>query len=168
MWWSKALTVLALAGCGFTPVHGPGGIARGLRGEISVAPPRDPAGYVLVRRLEDRLGRGTSPLYALDTEITLEDEGLGVTPEQEITRIQIEGKLGYTLTEIATGTVIDRGVVSSFTGYSAPVFSVDRNSIAGNSVTVRAAREDALERLLTILADQLTARLLAMAPEWRR
>lgn len=168
MWWSRTLAILALAGCGFTPVYGPGGAAYGLRGQIAVAPPRDPAGYVLVRRLEDRLGRGASPLYALDAEITLDDEGLGITPEQEITRIQIEGDLAYTVTEIATGTVVDRGVVSSFTGYSAPVFSVDRNSIAGNSVTVRAAREDAVERLVTILADQLAARLLATAPEWRR
>ena len=168
MWWSRALAVLALAGCGFTPVYGPGGIAHGLRGEIAVAPPRDPAGYVLVRRLEDRLGRAPSPLYALDAEVVLDAEGLGITPEQEITRIQIEGELAYTLTEIATGTVIDRGVVSSFTGYSAPVFSAERNSIAGNSVTVRAAREDAVERLMTILADQLTARLIATAPEWRR
>lgn len=168
MWWSRTLAILTLAGCGFTPIYGPGGTARGLRGEIAVAPPRDPAGYILVRRLEDRLGRGASPLYALDAEITLDDEGLGITPEQEITRIQVEGTLAYTMTDMATGIVVDRGVVSSFTGYSAPVFSVDRNSIAGNSVTVRAAREDAVERLVTILADQLTDRLLATAPEWRQ
>lgn len=167
MWWSRTLAILTLTGCGFTPLYGPGGVARGMRGEIAVAPPRDPAGYVLVQRLEDRIGRGASPLYALDAEITLDDEGLGVTPEQEITRIQIEGILDYTLTDIATGIVVDRGAVSSFTGYSAPVFSVARNSIAGNSVTVRAARQDAVERLVTILADQLTARLLATAPEWR-
>lgn len=168
MWWSRALAILALAGCGFTPVYGPGGAAEGLRGRIEVAPPADPTGYVLVRRLEDRLGRGTAPLYALDAQLRLDDEGLGITPEQEITRIQVEGELAYTLTEIATGRVIDRGVMSSFTGYSAPVFSAERSSIAGNSVTVRAAREDAVERLVTILADQLITQLIATAPEWQR
>ncbi len=171
MWWSRsamAAAILALAACGFTPVYGPGGVAEGLRGDIAVAPPRDPAAYALVRQLEERLGTGGSALYALDASVALDQDGLGVTPDQEITRIQIQGRLDYTLTDIESGALLDSGTVSSFTAYSAPVFSVDRNSIAGNSVTVRAAREDATERLMVILADQLTSRLLATAPRWRQ
>lgn len=171
MWWFRAgpaAAILALAACGFTPVYGPGGVAEGLRGQIAVEPPRDPASYALVRALEGRLGDGQAPLYALDAAVALDQEGLGVTPDQEITRIQVAGQLDYTLTDIETGALLDRGSVSSFTAYSAPVFSVDRNSIAGNSVTVRAAREDAVERLMVILADQLTSRLIATAPRWRQ
>ena len=164
-----ALGISGLAACGFTPVYGPGGIADGLTGQIAIDPPSDEAGYLLVRHLEERLGRasGSAP-YLLSADITLDEEELGITPEQEITRIRLVGALGYTLTDVADGTVLQTGTVTNFTSYSAPVFNANRRSIAGNPVTIRAAERDAVSRLMTILADQLTARILASSGEWRR
>ncbi|PZX18855.1 LPS-assembly lipoprotein [Palleronia aestuarii] len=167
MSWSRLAPLLLLAACGFSPVYGPGGAAEGLYGQIAVAPPRDEPGYLFVRHLEERLGLPDAPLYRLDAEIALDETGLGVTPDQEITRIQIAGEATYTLTDLATGAVLQSGEARSFTSYSAPVFSEQRNSIAGNAVTVRAAESDAVERLMTILGDQIVSRLLATAPDWR-
>ncbi|WOI55541.1 LPS assembly lipoprotein LptE [Palleronia sp. LCG004] len=157
-----------LAACGFTPVYGPEGAARGLPGDIAIATPRDVAGYLLVEELERRLGRaGPSPAYDLTADIDLDETGLGITADQETTRIRLVGELDYALSETGTGRVVKRGSVRNFTSYSAPVFSIARNSVAGNAVSVQAAEEDAIARLMVILADQLAAELLATAPDWR-
>lgn len=160
--------LLALPACGFEPVYGPGGSAAGLSGEIAVDPPRDRPGYVLVRSLEERLGTaGPSPAYRLAADLDLEQEGFGITPERDTTRIRVAGRLDYRLIEAATNTVVQSGTLTNFTAYSAPVFRPGGSSIAGNPVTIRAAEENAIERLMVILSDQLVTRLLATAPEWR-
>ncbi|MGR3756382.1 MAG: LPS assembly lipoprotein LptE [Tranquillimonas sp.] len=163
-----AAGLAALAGCGFTPVYGPGGAAQGLRGQIAVDPPSDAEGYALVRHLEERLGRAEAPVYRLAADIALRQEELGVTQDQEITRYQILGAVEFRLIEMATGRLVSSGEVETFTGYSAPVFSSARSTIAGNTVSVLAAERDARERLMVILADRIVARLLATAGEWRR
>ena len=66
MWWSDrrslllALPLLA-AGCGFTPVYGPDGIGTTLRGAIIADAPDSQEAYMLVRRLEEKLGRPANP-----------------------------------------------------------------------------------------------------------
>ncbi|EKE44284.1 secreted periplasmic protein [Oceaniovalibus guishaninsula JLT2003] len=162
------LGLLALPACGFTPVYGPGGVAEGLRGQIAVAPPRDEPGYAFVRQLEDRLGRPADARYDLTSDIRLDRQGLGITTDQETTRFQIDGEATYRLADRATGAIVASGEVSNFTAYSAPVVAPGRASIAGNTVSVQVAEADAVERLMTILADQLVARLLATAADWRR
>ncbi len=63
--------------------------------------------------------------------------------------------------------VLAEGEIRSFTSYSAPVFSAQRGSIAGNPVSVLTAERDAHERLMAILADRLADQLIATAPAWR-
>lgn len=171
MWWSRRgllAGLAALPACGFRPVYGPGGAAEGLSAEIVVDAPRDEAGYVFVRYLESRIGRGSGGRYRLSPAITVNEEGLGVTPAGEITLIRLIGRLRYTLAETGTGRRVASGTLTSFTTYPAPVFGPNRATIAGNPVTVRSARDDAIERLMVILADLLVAELLATAEEWRR
>ncbi|TDL78395.1 hypothetical protein E2L08_10660 [Palleronia sediminis] len=170
MWWSRGAILSAaamLAACGFTPVYGPGGAASGLSGQILADAPEDAAGYAYVRQVEDRLGLPTTPLYRLAAEIVLDEDGFGITPARDTTRFQITGTVVYSLSDIASGAPLTSGTLSSFTSYSAPVVRPGAGSVAGNSVTVRAARQDAVERLMTILANQTAARLLATAPDWR-
>ncbi len=170
MSWSRRRLLAGLAalpGCGFAPVYGPGGAAEGLSGEIVVDAPTDEAGYDFVRYLETRLGRAGSGRYRLSPEITVIDEGLGVTPEGEITLIRLLGRLRYTLTDTRRNRRVASGTLSSFTSYPAPVIESNRTTIAGNQVTVRSARDDAIKRLMVILADQLVAELLATADDWR-
>jgi len=171
MWYSRRSLLLALAAlpaCGFTPAYGPGGAAAGLRSTIRVDAPSDEQGYYLVRRLEERLGQPTAPAYRLSASLAIGQDGLGITPDQDITRYRIRGELTWALRDIAGDTVVTDGMVRNFTGYSAPVFDNTRGSIAGNTVSVITAERDARERLMTILADQLVSRLIATAPEWRR
>ena len=147
------LLPLALAACGFTPAYAPDGPATGLLGTIRVQDPTDKNGFDLVERLEERLGRPEAVLYDLTYSITTEAVGVGITADNEITRFNLKGVVEYSLTERATGARVAGGRVNSFTAYSA----------TGSTVAGIAAEEDAATRLMQILADQVTARLIAAA-----
>ncbi len=150
------LSFAALAGCGFTPVYGPGGAAATLRGRIRMDSPKDQAGFQLVRRLEERLGPAEAPVYALSASIALREDGIGITRDQVTTRYQLAGTVDFRLSDVATGKRVTSGTVSNFTSYSA----------SGTTVATRVAEEDARARLMVILADEIVSRLLATAPDW--
>jgi LPS-assembly lipoprotein len=145
------LAPLALAACGFTPAFAPGGAATGLLGTVWVQDPSDKNSFDLVERLEERLGRPESIRYDLSYTITTEAVGVGITTENEITRFNLKGVVDYTLTDRASGARVTGGRVQSFTAYSA----------TGSTVAGLAAEEDAAFRLMRILADQITTRLIA-------
>lgn len=140
---------LAIGGCGFAPVYAPGGTANALYGQIKVEAPSDRASFLLVQDLEQRLGRSTAPIYELDLALVTVDEGQAITETGEITRYSLVGAAAYVLTEIGTDTPIATGEVNNFTGYSA----------TGSTVETLASERDALERLMSILADQITTQL---------
>ncbi len=142
---------LALAACGFTPVHGPDGTGAALRGQVQVQEPATPAGYLLTRQLETRLGRTTAPRYALDLTLRTREDGLAINALGDITRFNLVARADYVLRDTLSGTINTSGSVENFTAYSA----------TGTTVASLAAERDALERLMTILADQITARLFA-------
>lgn len=150
------------------PVYGPVGVARGLTGEIAIDPPRDETGFVFVKKLEERLGRASSARYRLAADLDVSEERQGITPSNDSTRVHVVGTLDYQLLQAGTNAPVRSGQITSFTAYSDPVFTDTRVTIAGNPVTVRAARRDATERLMTILADRLTAELQASAADWRQ
>ena len=145
------LAPLVLAACGFTPAYGPDGGATRLNGAIRVQDPTDKNGFDLVERLEERLGRPESVRYDLAFTITTEAVGVGITTDNRITRYNLKGVVDYTLTDRASGARLAGGRVQSFTAYSA----------TGSTVAGLAAEEDAAYRLMRILADQITARLIA-------
>ncbi|OYX25958.1 MAG: hypothetical protein B7Z10_04630 [Rhodobacterales bacterium 32-66-7] len=147
------LAPLALAACGFTPAYAPGGAATKLQGKVFVAEPSDKNGFDLVARLEERLGRPEAVAYDLAYTIATEAVGVGITVDNEITRFNLKGVVDYSLTDRATGARVAGGLVNSFTAYSA----------TGSTVAGLAAEEDAATRLMRILADQITARLIAAA-----
>lgn len=142
-----------IAACGFAPAYGPGGKATKLTGAVRVQDPSDKNGFDLVERLEERLGRPEAPRYDLAYTITTESVGVGFTADNKITRYNLKGVIDYALTEQATGARITGGRVQSFTAYSA----------TGSTVAQLAAEEDAAYRLMRILADQITARLIGAA-----
>ena len=148
----------ALAGCGFAPALGPQGPARGLTGAINAADPTDKNGFDLVERLEERLGRPDAPRFDLTYTIRTTSVGVGVTPENAITRFNLEGTVDWALTNRSTGIRETGGTVRSFTAWFA----------TGSTVAGLAAEEDAALRLMRILADQITARLIATSGAWAR
>ena len=54
--------------------------------------------------------------------------------------------------------VLTQGKVENFTGYS----------VTSLIVSIQSVTRDANERLMVILADQITARLIATAPDWQQ
>jgi LPS-assembly lipoprotein len=150
------IAALPLAACGFAPAYAPGGPATALRGRIALQEPRNRDAFELVRRLQERLGPATAPRWRLAYTITTDDVGVAITPENAVTRYNIQGKVDWTLTDTTTGTRVDGGRVSSFTSWSA----------TGPTVAGLAAEEDAARRLMVILADQIVTRLIAGAGAW--
>lgn len=142
---------LPVVGCGFAPAYGPGGAATRLQNSILADEPRTGPDYVLVRQLEDRLGRGAPARYGLSYAVTLSEELIAINPQNITTRYNLLGTVTFALRDLASGAVLTSGEVESFTGYSA----------SGTTVATSAARRDATSRLMTILADQMVARLTA-------
>jgi LPS-assembly lipoprotein len=142
---------LALAACGFTPALAPNGPATALLETVYVQDPSDKNGFDLVERLEERLGRPENPRYDLAYTIITEAVGVGITTDNKITRYNLKGVVDYTLTDRTSGARVTGGRVQSFTAYSA----------TGSTVAGLAAEEDAAYRLMRILADQITAQLIA-------
>ncbi|KPU83396.1 hypothetical protein JI58_08930 [Marinosulfonomonas sp. PRT-SC04] len=152
------LSLLALGACGFQPAYGPNGPAANLQGSIEVAAPDTRNGFNFVRHLEDRLGQPHAPKYALSYTLQLSEDSLGITQTQSISRYNVLGAVDYALREIDTGLVVHSGKASTFTSYSA----------TGTTVSTSTAKRAAYARLMIILADQITTRLLASSGNWAK
>jgi LPS-assembly lipoprotein len=149
------LAALPLAGCGFTPAYAPNGAAAGLRGRIALQPPTDRDTFVLVRQLEQRLGRTEAATHDLGYTIKTDASSGGFTPEGDITRYQLHGTAIWTLTERQSDTRVAGGTARSFTSWSA----------TGTTIAGLTAEEDAARRLMVILADQIASQIIATAPD---
>lgn len=150
------LSLLALGGCGFTPVYGPGGGAENLRGRIVFDEPSDRMGFLFVRHLEARLGLPREPVYRLSASIRMAEVRIAVTSEGVTTRYQILGFVDYAVADAETDQRLTSGTVRNFVSYSA----------TRTTVATRAAETDARERLMRMLADQVVNELLATSPRW--
>ncbi len=143
------LSLAALAGCGFAPLHGPEGTARNLRGRISVLAPADEEGWALVRRLEDRLGTPQEADLVLAAQIRIGETAVGFLSGGEISRFNVEGQVDWQLTD-STGAEVLTGRERGFTSYAA----------TSTTVATTSARRDARRRLMVILADQIATIIL--------
>ncbi|WP_199260065.1 LPS assembly lipoprotein LptE [Paracoccus binzhouensis] len=158
MSWSRRsaiLAVLALAGCGFSPVYGPGGTGTRLFGQVRAADPRTPDDFSFAGRIAERLGPDAGGRFLLDYRLRIAVVPQAITPDEVTTRYALNGTADFTLTEATTGREVTRGQVSSFTSYST----------TGTTIATMAAEQDAHERLARMLADQVVTRLLAVAPD---
>lgn len=144
------LALLALAGCGFTPVYGPDGAANNLRGRIDVARPSDEEGFALVKRLEDRLGQSQASDLSLTADIRISEVAVGFLPDGEISRYNVIGQVDWRLARVGNGTEVTRGSEKSFTSYSA----------TSTTVATTFAQRDARRRLMVILADRIVTDLM--------
>jgi len=150
------LSLVALGACGFQPAYGPNGAAANLQANIEVDAPTTRNGFNFVRRLEERLGQPQAAKFTLSYTLKLDEDDLGITPAQSITRYNVLGAADYALREVGTGTVVHSGTVDSFTSYSA----------TGTTVSTQTAKRAAYARLMVILADQITSRLIATSGGW--
>ena len=82
----------------------------------------------------------------LAVEPSVEVLEAGITPDGAITRYNLEGRAALAPAWPRTGAVLAEGEATAFTGYSA----------TGTTVATRAAEaEDARERLMVLLADEI-------------
>ncbi len=142
---------LALSACGFQPVYGTGGTGNALQNNVEVVELDTVEGYLLTRRLEERLGRASVSKYRLETSVDVTREKLDVNTESNINRFNFIGVAKYTLVEQSTGRTVVSGKVDNFAGASQ----------SGTTVASLAAERDARQRLMVLLADQITVRLLS-------
>ncbi len=149
-----ALLALPAAACGFTPVYAPGSGAAALRGAVQVGTPDSANAFALTRALGQRFGPVTAQRYTLSVQVQIKEEGGVITPTSEIDRFTLLGGATFTLIEDDTGATAADGSLRAFTSYSA----------SGTPVATRAARVDAQERLMVILADQIVTALVSAAP----
>ena len=148
-WLKTVLLCLTLTACGFEPVYGPGGTGTQLQNRVAVDPPVDREGFLLVQRLEERLGRPGDPAYGLAVELNVGLEARAIDPDGDLRRFHLIGSATYKLTDAATGAVLRSDEVDNFVSYSA----------TGTNVATVAAQRDATERLMTILADEIVLHL---------
>ncbi|MDT8327760.1 MAG: LPS assembly lipoprotein LptE [Roseovarius sp.] len=148
------LGAAALGACGFTPAYAPGGAGNALQGQIEIDAPNTRAGYLLTRALENRFGRSSVARYGLSYGIDIQQDSIAISASNVATRFNILGNVTYALRDLETGAVVTTGKVDSFTSYSA----------SGTPVATQAAERDAETRLMTILSEQISTRLLAAAP----
>lgn len=152
----KSLAGLGLAGlaaCGFSPAYAPGGAASRLHGRTLLPDPNSEESYLLIRELEQRLGRAGSVDYALELTLRISESRLAVNAANDTTRFRVSGDLDYKLRD-ASGALLTEGQVTNFTGYSA----------TGSTVATQAAGRAARARIVTMLADLLMSRLIAELP----
>ncbi len=146
-----ALVALPLSACGFTPAYAPGGAGTALRGQVRLDDPRSNIDFDFVAAMEERLGRGEAPRYALAYSFAVIARGNAQVAGLGETRIALVGTVTYSLTEIATGQVLTSGSVRNFTNYST----------TSTQLSTLRASEDAEKRLARILADQVSTRLIS-------
>ena len=143
------LSPLALAACGFEPVYGPGGTGSKLQNRVAVDPPGSQDSYILVRELEERLGRSDNPAYGLSMVINTSEARLAIDREGDTGRFNRIATVDFSLRDLNTGQVVSSGRVDNFVGYSA----------TGTTVETLAGEQDAQVRLMTAIADQIVTRL---------
>ena len=148
------LTAAALTGCGFAPAYGPSGPAAQLLDGVTVDAPKTRDEQLLVQELETRLGRTDQGRFELGYVLSFAEKRMAVTADNITTRFNLVGTVEYALRNPEDGTVLTKGSVSSFTGYST----------TSSTVATLASERDARRRLATILADQIVTRLIAASP----
>ncbi|SFS20169.1 hypothetical protein [Yoonia litorea] len=147
--------LLALAGCGFVPVYQEN---SDLRGAFVFESDPSVLGYHISARLEERLGRTVVPQYLVKVTADSSERAAAITAEGDTARLNIVGAARWVMFDLSNDRQIDNGQVEAFTSYSA----------TGSTVATQTTRDDARERLATILADMITTQVLARASELPR
>jgi LPS-assembly lipoprotein len=151
------LAALLLAGCGLQPLYsgGSSGAVANAIGQVDIAPIEGKAGWLVTNALKDRLGVVSSGGASYRLMVRLDDQisGLGVRRDNSVTRERRTLRARYQLVDAAQGTVLLDQTAGSDVGID----------VVQSDYAVIAAENTALERLSTVIADQIVARLALYA-----
>jgi LPS-assembly lipoprotein len=145
------LLALATAGCGLRPLYADGtrgGVAQALS-SVMVGPIPDRAGWLVRSALVDRIGSGTNPQYRLEVELDDDIASYGIRGDAAATRERRTLRARYRLVSTATGETLLDATAGSDAGID----------VVSSEYATIAAEDSATERLATVLADQIVARL---------
>ncbi|WP_299349543.1 LPS assembly lipoprotein LptE [uncultured Shimia sp.] len=145
----------ALAACGFEPSYGTNGSASGLLNQVVMDAPSSNETYLLVRELEGRLGRVDTGEYGLSVAVEVEEKSVGRTIDGVTSRYDVIADATFALRDMASSEVLTSGKLRNYVGYSA----------TGTTVATLSAQDNAYERLMVILTDQIMAQLWAWSAD---
>ncbi len=151
-----ALAATAVTACGFKPLYG----TRGVQGAsvqadmsgIQIEQISNRSGQILRNRLIDKMTPGGQPseaAYRLTVRLTENKVPLGIRKDETATRANMIQTAFYTLQEMSSNVVVDRGTVQSTTSY---------NIVDSDFGTIMAER-DARTRGVDQLAESITLRV---------
>lgn len=150
-----AVALGGLAGCGFQPLHSQADDGSSVSADLSsvrVEPLRDRVGQQMHNFLRDRLnpqGQPVSPSYRLLVRLTEIVSETGVRRDETATRANLRISAEFALVEFGGGEELFAGRSSSTTSYD----------ILENPFATTVSEEDARERALRELADDIQTRL---------
>lgn len=148
-----AMPVL-LSACGLHPLYADGSkgaVAQGL-GSVTIDPIEGKGGWLVRNALHDRLeaiSGGNGPHYRLAVRLDDQITGFGIRTDDAVTRERRTLRARYQLFDTATGTVVMDATAGSDVGID----------VAGSEYATIAAEDTALERLASIIADQIITRM---------
>lgn len=146
---------LALPGCGLHPLYagGSAGPVAGALAAVEVAPMPGRPGWLMANALRERLGDAATPRYRLNIRLDDSIEGLGVRRDDSVTRERRSLRARYQLVELGTNRVL----IDDTSGSDAGI------DVVQSEYATIAAENSALERLATVVADQIVARVATYA-----
>ncbi len=148
--------MIALTGCGLTPVYSGGSsgpVASALR-SVSVAPIDGQAGWLVRNKLIDRLGaEGGNSAYRLEVKLDDNITSFGLRSDRAATQERRTLRARYQLVDSRSGMVVLDATAGSDMGID----------IVSSEYATVAAEQTALENLADTVADQITARLALYA-----
>lgn len=151
------LPALALVGgCGFQPLYGKTqqGMVTDDFAAIRIAPLGERSGQMLHNMLRDRLnpyGQPVTPRYELKLVLAETSEESGIQRDETATRVTLTLQAAFALNDLQTGQVLTQGHSRASSGYN----------ILDNRYATTVSGEDAYERALTELAEDIKLRLAA-------
>ena len=152
---------LMLGGCGLQPLYsgGQSGAVATSLSSIRVGPIPERGGWLVRNALVDRLGgESASPAYRLEVELDDDVTGFGIRGDSGVTRERRTLRARFRLVELATGGVVLDATAGSDAGID----------VVSSEYATIAAEQSALERLSTVVADQIVARLALFASRRQR
>lgn len=148
-----ALAALAVSGCQLRPLYagGSSGSVAQTLSSISVAPIQGQVGWLMVNKLNDRLGptEVSQARYRLQVELDDNIVGFGIRGDRAVTRERRTLRARYQLIDTTNGSVVLDATAGSDAGID----------VVSSEYATVAAEQTAAERLTEVVADQIVARL---------
>ena len=149
--------LLSFAGCGFQPIYHGDELGGLTMGQFDVVAAGDREGFVLEELLENRLGQaGSSPAYTLSVSLEVTQREIAISGAGGIDRFATEGTALFEVREQTDEPALYAGEVSGSASWTS------NQATVGTS----AAKLDAMDRMLTQIADRIVTRLIASSGSW--